>query len=425
MIICVVAILTVRRSWAIFPLLIMMIAVPSAQRIIIATIDFSFIRILIIAGFLRVFIRREHTSLKLIFPDIILILWGIWAIIAYTITFPGISGFLPRVGYITEVIGAYFLGRIFIHSFHDIKRLVTFLGITSIPMLGLFLVERSTGRNMFAEFGGVPDFTDVRNGRLRCQGPFSHPIMAGVFWVSILPWLGAMWISKGISKSVLTIYLLCIIGIIFNTASSTPVMGIIFGAFGFLFILARRYMTYIQWALLGMVIILHLVMNAPVWHLIARLNVISGSTGWHRFHLIDKAFENYNEWWLFGTTSTGHWGYGLQDVTNQYVLEAVRGGTLGAVLWILFIAVIFRLLGKAIKSARTKPELLVLWASGTMLFVHVVSFFAVSYFGQALDAFYLFLGASVSLAVTSIRSKLAIPAQIKLEHPAHISAENN
>ena len=52
-----------------------------------------------------------------------------------------------------------------------------------------------------------------------------------------------------------------------------------------------------RWAFFGTLLLLHLAMNNPVWHLLARVNVVGGSTGWHRYHLIDKAIEHL-EWWV-------------------------------------------------------------------------------------------------------------------------------
>ncbi|MCR9212723.1 MAG: hypothetical protein NXI13_03335 [Proteobacteria bacterium] len=404
LVLCVIAVLLVRRQYAIFPLLILIIAIPSAQRVVLLTLDFSFIRILVIAGFLRAFLKNEFRGFKFQLPDKLIIWWMVWGIIAYTILKGGFDGTITRTGYMMEVVGAYFLGRIYINNFFDVKRIITLLGIASIPMFMLFLNERFTSKNLFSVFGGVPEWTLIRDGRLRCQGPFSHPIMAGVFWANLLPWVGALWFSKSMNKGLLTIYVICIIGIVFNTASSTPVMAIIFGAFGFGFIIFRKYMTYVQWGLLGSLIFLHLVMAKPVWHIIARLNVVGSSTGWHRYHLIDKAVENFGEWWLIGTTNTARWGNGLGDVTNQYVLEAVRGGLLGVVLFIVLLGSVFWLLGKAMRCTRNRTEIIMLWGSGTMLFTNVLSFFAASYFGQLNAAFFLFLGASVSLAATTIRA---------------------
>tara|TARA_R110001599_G_scaffold170724_3_gene361084 strand:+ start:273 stop:1616 length:1344 start_codon:yes stop_codon:yes gene_type:complete len=407
LIVCVIATLAVPRKWAAFPLVILMMAIPSAQRFVVADLDFNFIRLVVITGFLRVLIRKEYLGFQIQLPDKAVVLWMIWAIIAFTMLREGFSGFITRSGYMLEAVGCYFLGRVYLRDMFDLRRLIVLMGIASIPMVCVFLFERFNGRNLFAQFGGVPEFTKVRQGRLRCQGPFSHPILAGIFWANIVPWLGAMWFTRAIPRTMLAFYIVCILGIIVNTASSTPIMSLIFSVIGFIFYFYRRYMNYVRWGLVTMAITLHLVMEAPVWHLISRVNVVGGSTGWHRFHLMDKAVENFWEWWAIGVESTAHWGWGLFDVTNQYVLEGVRGGILGLILYVFFLGSIFWLLGKAMRHANSKAELIILWASGTMVFVNVAGFFAVSYFGQTESAFFLFLGISVSLATTAIQTRRA------------------
>ena len=41
-----------------------------------------------------------------------------------------------------------------------------------VPVALAMLQEAHTARNLFAEFGGVPDVSAVRDGQLRAQGPF-------------------------------------------------------------------------------------------------------------------------------------------------------------------------------------------------------------------------------------------------------------
>jgi len=403
-IMCVGATLFVRRDYAIIPLMIMIMAIPSAQRIVIATIDFSFIRIVIIAAFLRVFSRKENAGLTLKAPDTFIILWMVWGIFAYGILFGSASAFITRTGFMLDAVGSYYLGRIYIRNVPDLKRIMMVLGYASIPMFMLFTLERMTGRNIFAVFGGVPEITVIRDGRLRCQGPFSHPIMAGVFWAVLLPWLGSFWITKQIPRILLIVFGVCILGIVINSASSTPVMSAIFGAFAMMIYVFRSYMSQLRWSVLALLIALHMVMAKPVWHLISRIDISGGSTGWHRYYLIDRFFRTFNEWWFVGTQSTDHWGVGLWDVTNQFVLEAVRGGALGLIFFSLLIYSTFKLIGRGIKASKTGVDRWIMWGAGSLLFVHCMTFLAVSYFGQMLDAFFLFLGASVSIAVTIIAS---------------------
>ena len=51
----------------------------------------------------------------------------------------------------------------------------------------------------------------------------------------------------------------------------------------------------------------------------------------------------------------------------------------------------------------SKSDILILWASGVILFVHVMNFLAVSYFGQMTVAFFLIVGAIVTAAKNSGR----------------------
>lgn len=176
-------------------------------------------------------------------------------------------------------------------------------------------------------------------------------------------------------------------------------MVVLFGVLGWVCFQQRHFMRRMRWGIVFGLIALHLVMNAPVWHLVARTDIVGGSTGWHRFHLIDQCINRFSEWALLGTTSTAHWGMGLGDVTNQYVLEGVRGGAITLGLFLLIIAVAFRDVGRTWRGwSHNRPSLIMAWALGVCLFVHCMSFIAVSYFGQIIVVWYLVLAMIASLA---------------------------
>ena len=64
--------------------------------------------------------------------------------------------------------------------------------------------------------------------------------------------------------------------------------------------------------------------------------------------------------------------------------------------FVFILVLIFRSIGRCILMAETRDDIWLLWATGTLIFMHVMSFLAVSYFGSVVASFYLFLGASVS-----------------------------
>ena len=83
--------------------------------------------------------------------------------------------------------------------------------------------------------------------------------------------------------------------------SSTAVLGIAAG-FGALWLWrVRRSLAPIRWTIVAVLVGLNFAMKAPVWALIARINLTGGSSGYHRYQLIDQAIRRFGEWWLLGT----------------------------------------------------------------------------------------------------------------------------
>jgi len=360
-------------------------------------LDFNFIRILVIVGFVRVVLRSEY-GIKLRAVDGVLLVWGVVSIVTFAAVYGSMSAFVNRLGAMYDAIGVYFLFRFLVRNLSDISALAGVLAVVAVPVCALLFVEKSTGRNLFAVFGGVPEVTLVRNGRVRCQGAFSHPILAGCFWAGAIPLMGALCFQGGLRRMIGMVGCVSSVGIIYFCASSTPVLALLAVLCGIVLLPAREYLGYMRVGVLIALFGLHLVMQAPVWHLIARVSAVGGSTGWHRYHLIDNTIRRFDEWFLLGTRSTAHWGFGLHDVTNQYVLEAVRGGILKLALFIAIIALCFRSVGRAWRSQPAwSPSFIMAWAVGVSLAVHCTAFVGVSYFGQITMLWYMTLAIAASL----------------------------
>lgn len=386
------------RRFAILAFLAVLAMIPSAQRIVFFTLDFSFARIMVLAMLFRIFLRSEWRGFRTTLPDYLLLLWALWSVAVYGLQWSSVGAAITRTGFMTEAVGSYFIARLLLPDLSVTRPLIRWTAILGVLSACFFLVERATGRNLFAIFGGVPPVTLIREGRLRCQGPFSHSIMAGVFWASFLPFFIAHWCAFRHDRLLMAGGVVACLLIIVNTASSTPAMALIISLLAMLLYAVRSSTPTLRLLVLLAIPILHLVMDKGVHHLLARINLVGGSTGWHRYHLMDQAMHRVHEWALIGTRSTGHWGWGLQDVTNQYVLEGVRGGLLALVLFGAWLIAIFVALSRSIRRERRDGPRLMLWACGAMMFTHCLGFLAVSYFGQMVSAFYLLSGLSVSLA---------------------------
>lgn len=407
LVVLAVMMLVVRRQYAVLPMLVLACFVASAQRLAIGSLDFDFLRIMVVIGWCRVLIHGETKEFAWRPIDYALILWAFSGTLIYTLHYGTTEAMINRLGWSFDSIGMYFLFRMLVRDWKDVQTIILSMGVIALPVLAFFLVEYSTSRNPFAIFGGVPQITNERFGRLRCQGPFSHPIMAGSFWAALVPLIAVQW-WYSVERRVLAFAgVVSAIAVVFLCASSGPVAALIFGGGGAVAYLFRHRMQVLRWVAVIGIIFLHVVMAQPVWHLITRVNIVGGSTGWHRFMLYDQFIRRFDEWWLMGVVSTRGWGRGLQDVTSQYVLEGVRGGALTLVCFLVVIVLSYRDVGKLLRlkeNAGTKYQSYLAWALGTSLFIHTVSFISISYFGQIIMIWFLLLAMIASITSRSERS---------------------
>jgi hypothetical protein len=378
-----ILILTCHTKHVFLPFIVMACFVSSAQRIVIGGIDFDFNRILLITGLFRVFFRREYVGVRLHSLDYLILLWGLCRFACTNILWMDTGKFIWSAGQLLDITGGYILFRFFIKSIDDVRHLATYFAWCSLPVALFFIIEFSTTRNFFAVFGGVPETTVMREGKLRCQGAFPHPIVAGSFWAAIFPlFIGLM--RCGRAKIFLGgIGAIASLIIIYTCTSSTPVFGLLAGFVGLSFWLVRSAVIPTVLFVFMLVPILHLMMKAPVWHLISRISAVGGSTGYHRFNLIDQFINRFGEWALFGTKSTLHWGHFLFDVANQYVFQGVTGGVCTLGLFIASLVAAFVGIGKILSRLNDQVEnSFLVWCLGCSLFTHCACFIGISYFGQ-------------------------------------------
>ncbi|MHC4241437.1 MAG: hypothetical protein ACYSU4_03470 [Planctomycetota bacterium] len=355
-------------------------------------------------GILRIILQGEQLMFKWNPFDKLVLTWAICGAVIYVIQWANMRALIYKCGMLFDVIGLYWLFRINISSWEDIRFAIKIFAICSLILAVLVGLEWATGKNPFAGMGKVS--TEVREGRYRCQASFPHSIMLGLFWATFVPlFIGfacqnkhklLFWSAVGAS-----------VFIVAATASSTPALTllvVLILLYGYKW---RQYTAPATWGFLALLIALHIVMKAPVWHLISRVNVVGGSTGWHRYILIDQAVNHFGEWMFLGCKSTAHWGWGLTDITNQYILEGIRGGLITLVLFLVMIYMALRtLLRLSLQKRRHKQHFLV-WCIFVAIMGHCVAFFGVSYFGQIVIWWYMTL-AIVSFLEDKEHLKFAI-----------------
>ena len=187
LIILCAAVLFVRRRWVVPAMLMLACFIPSAQRISPATLDFHFLRIIVLAGWVRVLLRGEVSGFKFKPIDGFVIAWAVCSSIVHILGQGTVAALINRLGFMYDALGMYFLFRMIVRDWSDVITIARAAACISVPVAAAFVFEKATGRNVFSVFGGVPEYTTVRQGKLRCQGAFAHPILAGCFWAALCP----------------------------------------------------------------------------------------------------------------------------------------------------------------------------------------------------------------------------------------------
>jgi hypothetical protein len=199
--------------------------------------------------------------------------------------------------------------------------------------------------------------------------------------------------------------------IIFACSSSTPMLSAMVAAAGLAVFGYRHIRKRIWVSVLVSLAVLQLFMDRPVWHLFARVDLVGGSTGWHRFIILETFFEHFDKWWVSGESDATSWGvWQMRDITNQFILEGLRGGLLTLLCFTAVVIYAFGNVGRSLTAmAPLKNEFAerVAWLVGVTIFLHTVTFFGVSYFGQMTAILYMHIALCGALAAQIVPNLLA------------------
>ena len=200
-------------------------------------------------------------------------------------------------------------------------------------------------------FGGIRAIPEIRDGVVRSQGNSPHPILFGTQWALMFVVI-ALSGNQGRSSLLKKAGLAASFSLAVLSFSSTSWSILVVVVPLLPMAMLRNHLRWILTAFFLSLIPLHFMMNGPVWSLFARVNVFSGSTGWHRYALIDNGINRFSEWYLFGLNSTAHWGWGMWDCTNTFLLNGLRGGFIAMLALFLILGIAFL---RSIRAAECSP----------------------------------------------------------------------
>jgi hypothetical protein len=401
------------RKYAVCPLLVMTCLMPLGQQLVIFGLHFFFFRLLLLVGALRVIAKGEVKQLTINRTDKLFMWWLAVSVVCGTLAKPSMERLINRIGDIYNAAGCYFFARCVVRDFEDFLTSVKTLAGLCLPVAALMMVEKSTGRNLFSMFGGVPELTPVRDGHVRSQAAFRHAILAGTFGATQLPFFVALWFyGRGCRLLALVAAVAALV--IVGTASSSGALMAVMAAIGGMALWKwRARMRFVRRGSMLALIVLAFTMNAPVWYLFDRLSGVMGGTGWFRSYLIDQAIDHFNEWWLVGTAYTAHWAPSgevapgdpdMMDITNHYIVQGVSGGLLKLTLFLAIIVTSFKNVRRWLEAEADDPRSgMLIWAAGVSLFAHCLSFVSATYFDQIVVVWYWLL-ALISRSPSFIRA---------------------
>lgn len=377
------------KKRAIIPYIFVSLFIPYSQVIVLAGLHFNVYRIMLPFAWIRALMGTREDApekFRLNGIDKVVLLWAFTDAICASVQWGTWAAAVNRLGFLYTALGIYFVLRLLVRTREDVERVLKSLALVCLLLAFFMIGEHLTGRNVFSIFGGVPALAPIRDGKIRAQAVFAHPIVAGTVGANLLALFIGLWWQKGKSKTLAAAGAVSAAVITIAASSATPI-GACAAAIGALCMWPVRHrMRAFRWGVAICLIALNMVMKAPVWALIQRINIVGGNSGYHRYELVNQAILHFREWWLVGFQNPSAWGFEMGDVSNAYVSAAVEGGLFTLIFFIAIFWQSYRYLGLAREAAEREGDRkleLQIWSFGAALTATVAAYFGITYFDQS------------------------------------------
>ena len=415
LLVAIILIFVLPRGKAITPFLIAFFTIPIGQVLVLGGFHFTALRVLILAGLIRRATSQKSSLGK--FPggfnavDWATILWSVSTVTAFWLEFMERQAFVNGLGNLLDTLGGYLVVRYFIPDGGAMRRtLKTLAAICAI--LGVCMInEQISHINIFGLLGGIPLAVPVRDGHPRSGGTLGY-LWAGAFAAVLIPLFLWLW-REGKSRVAALAGLGGAMAMVITSYSSTSWLALAGSLVGLSFWPLRKRMRIIRWGIVLGLVSLHMVMKAPVWALIARIDLTGSSSSEQRYMLVDMTIRNFSKWWLLGTKDYTTWAWGSWDLCNQFVAVALTGGLLALIFYIAIFSRGFSRIGIARKLADgNRDQEWYLWCLGSSLFATTVAHFGINYMAQLIMGFFSLI-ACISVATFEVTQAVVRPLGVE------------
>ena len=386
LLIAVVLIVTLPRSKAITPFLLAFFTIPIGEVVVLGGFHFTALRILILAGLVQV-VRFNGGSFSSRFAggfsriDKAVVLWAVSSVVMVNLLWMIMPQFVNSLGTLIDTLGGYVVVRFLIPDLDALRRTLRALAVICVIQGITMIGEHITRTNVFGLLGGISTSVTIRDGHIRASGTFGC-LYAGAFAGVLIPLF--LWLrTERKSSAIAWAGMAGATAMVFTSYSSTSWMAYGGSFLGLAFWPLRKQTRTLRWAFSLCLIALHLVMKAPVWALIARVDLTGSSSGEQRYMLVDMTVKHFSDWWLLGTKNYDKWGWDSWDLCNQFVAVALTGGLLTLIFYIAIFSRSFGAIGKAMKQVgNDRKQQWLLWCYGSTMFATVIAHFGINYMAQ-------------------------------------------
>jgi hypothetical protein len=431
MVLATVLFFVLPRRHVIVPVLVSMFLIPLGQQFYVAGVHLFVYRLLILVAFIRAIAEKGPmqrssyaggwNSIDTAFTCYV----TISAIATLMQSFSALA-VINQLGYLWDYLLGYLLLRSLIRNERDTFLVIKCFATLMLLLASAMLIEQVKMVNVFGLLGGVAAVPEVREGKIRSQGVFQHSLTAGTFAATAVPLYFLLW-RKRRNKLLAVIGFVAATVMTITTQTSTSLLTYAAGIFAIALWPLRKQMKALRLGLATVIVGLQLVMKAPVWFLIARIDLTGSSSSYQRANLIDKFVNHFSNWWLIGTKDAASWGWDMWDSQNMFVSVGQAGGLAALVFYVLVISRSFARVGNARKHAASINKEWLLWLLGATLFANVVAFFGVNYFDQVRMAWFALISMICACTLPASgtgRKSIAADVRIKVQIADECSGED-
>ncbi|MBE5074501.1 hypothetical protein IM511_09305 [Erythrobacteraceae bacterium E2-1 Yellow Sea] len=405
--------------WQMMPALVLFYSalLPQEMRLEIAGLAIYPYRFATLALFPWIIRMIVSGRLRFSVADLLMVAGSAWILISFIVFYGPSAGMIRGGALVMDLLPAYLVGRSCIQNLTDLRRFLVLVApgalLAGATMFAETLAQRALVRPFFANiFGSLPayengtavgparGFTDVRLGLLRVAGPFSHPILAGLFLASLLP----LYVMSGIRKWPFYFGLCAGICAIFSISSAVFLVLIYFVTMTGYDWLQKRVEILTWWrfifAGIGLALLLEVASKNGLISVIIRYT-LSPATGAYRTLTWDFGLNSVRAHPWFGIAYTDYerafWM--PNSVDAEWLLLALRHG-IPMVVFILLAALI--VLAKVALKVPHMDKVDGKFALGLVIALSsiLLAGFTVAFFGGFQTWFYMLLGGATSFAFT-------------------------